>query len=55
EATSALSSQDEVCISQILVEAAKGRTTPSVSHRLSSIQHADRIHVFHLGGRAEGG
>lgn len=50
EPTSALDAHSEAHVQAALAEAAKGRTTVIVAHRLASIQHADCICVFE-GGR----
>ncbi len=55
EATSALDSHTEGEVQAALAEAARGRTTISVAHRLSTIAGADRIHVLHEGRVAESG
>ncbi|ANB12244.1 ATP-binding cassette alpha-factor transporter STE6 [Sugiyamaella lignohabitans] len=55
EATSALDSESEKIVQQALDEAAKGRTTIAVAHRLSTIQKADIIYVFDEGKILESG
>jgi ATP-binding cassette, subfamily B, heavy metal transporter len=55
EATSALDSQTERDVQIALAEAAKGRTTIAVAHRLSTIAGADRIIVLDDGHVAEAG
>lgn len=55
EATSALDSQTEKEVQAALTEAARGRTTIAVAHRLSTIANADRIVVMKDGGVAETG
>ncbi|KAI9662049.1 MAG: GTPase-activating protein [Alyxoria varia] len=55
EATSALDSESEKVVQAALDEAAKGRTTVAVAHRLSTIQRADRIFVFDGGVIVEAG
>ncbi|KAI5360603.1 putative Type 1 protein exporter [Septoria linicola] len=49
EPTSALDAHSEAHVQESLNEAAKGRTTIIVAHRLASIQHADQIFVFDQG------
>lgn len=55
EATSALDSQTEKEVQAALSEAARGRTTIAVAHRLSTIATADRIFVLEAGKLAEQG
>ena len=55
EATSALDSQTEKDVQVALAEAARGRTTIAVAHRLSTIAGADRILVLDDGHVAENG
>ncbi|KND86495.1 Leptomycin B resistance protein pmd1 [Tolypocladium ophioglossoides CBS 100239] len=55
EATSALDSESEAVVQAALDKAAKGRTTISVAHRLSTVQNADLIFVFDKGKIVESG
>lgn len=55
EATSALDSESEKVVQAALDQAARGRTTVAVAHRLSTIQKADRIFVFDKGVIVEQG
>jgi ABC-type transport system involved in Fe-S cluster assembly fused permease/ATPase subunit len=55
EATSALDSETEKEVQAALAEAAKGRTTIAVAHRLSTIASADRIYVMDAGVITEAG
>lgn len=49
EATSALDSESEKLVQQALANLMKGRTTLVIAHRLSTVQHADRIVVMAKG------
>lgn len=55
EATSALDSATEAAVQDALDEAAKGRTTLMVAHRLSTVQNADEIVVLKAGRVIERG
>ena len=55
EPTSALDAHSEKQVQEALKEAAKGRTTVIVAHRLASIQQVDRIIVFDQGTIVEQG
>ena len=55
EATSALDSHTEAAINATLRSIARGRTTISVTHRLSNVVHADRIYVLDRGVLKEQG
>lgn len=49
EATSALDVANEIVVQKALERASHGRTTLTVSHRLSSIRNVDRILVIASG------
>lgn len=55
EATSALDNESEFAVAQALGELAKGRTTVTVAHRLSTIRDSDRIFVLTERGIEEEG
>ncbi|MBU2289136.1 MAG: lipid A export permease/ATP-binding protein MsbA [Gammaproteobacteria bacterium] len=55
EATSALDTESERLVQDALARLMQGRTTLIVAHRLSTIQHADRIFVMDHGRIAEHG
>ncbi|VTU20067.1 MULTISPECIES: lipid A export permease/ATP-binding protein MsbA [unclassified Variovorax] len=55
EATSALDTESERLVQDALQRLMQGRTTLIVAHRLSTIQHADRIVVMEHGRIAEQG
>lgn len=55
EATSALDNESEFQVARSLEELAKGRTTITIAHRLSSIRHSDRILVLTEKGIVEEG
>ncbi|MGJ7578975.1 lipid A export permease/ATP-binding protein MsbA [Variovorax sp. RHLX14] len=55
EATSALDTESERLVQDALARLMQGRTTLIVAHRLSTIQHADRIVVMERGRIAEQG
>ncbi len=55
EATSALDNESEFAVAESLNELAKGRTTLTIAHRLSSIRNADRILVLTQQGITEEG
>ncbi|WP_105565430.1 ABC transporter ATP-binding protein [Microbacterium halophytorum] len=55
EATSALDTVSERIVQEALDHAARGRTTLSVAHRLSTVIDADVIHVVDAGRIAESG
>lgn len=55
EATSALDNESEFEVAKSLNELAKGRTTITIAHRLSSIKNSDRILVLTCDGIVESG
>ena len=55
EATSALDNESEFAVAKSLQELAKGRTTLTIAHRLSSIRNSDRILVLTDEGIVEEG
>ena len=55
EATSALDNESEFLVQQSLERLAKGRTTITVAHRLTTIKNADKILVVTKDGIAESG
>ncbi len=55
EATSALDNESEHIVSRSLARLARGRTTLTIAHRLTTIRHADRILVLDEDGIAEEG
>ena len=55
EATSALDNESEFQVAKSLQELAKGRTTITIAHRLSSIRNSDRILVLTEAGIVEEG
>ncbi len=55
EATSAVDNETEAAIQRSLAVAAAGRTTIVIAHRLSTVRHADRIHVMEAGRIVEAG
>ena len=55
EATSSLDNESERYVQESLAELAKGRTTITIAHRLSTVKNADRIVVLTESGIAEEG
>lgn len=55
EATSALDTQSERAVQEALERLMKGRTSIVIAHRLSTVQHADRIIVMEAGKITETG
>ena len=55
EATSAVDNETEAAIQRSLTRAARGRTVLVVAHRLSTVRHADAIHVMDAGRIVESG
>ena len=55
EATSALDNESEKLVQESLEKLAKGRTTFTIAHRLTTVRNADRILVLTENGIAESG
>jgi ATP-binding cassette, subfamily B, bacterial len=55
EATSAIDNETEAAIQRSLARVAHERTTIVIAHRLSTVRHADRIHVLEAGREVEAG
>ncbi len=55
EATSAVDPETETALADALVRLARGRTTVSIAHRLSTAERADRVLVFDAGQIVEDG
>ncbi len=55
EATANIDTETELLIQEALEKLMQGRTTIMVAHRLSTIQHADKIMVMHKGKIRESG
>lgn len=55
EATSALDNESELLVQQSLEQLAKGRTTLTIAHRLTTIRNADKILVLTKNGIEEQG
>lgn len=55
EATSALDSESEAAVRRAIANAAEGRTTLVIAHRLSTVRRADRIVVMEQGRIVEEG
>jgi ATP-binding cassette, subfamily B, bacterial len=55
EATSAVDNDTEAAIQRSLARVARDRTTIVIAHRLSTVRHADRIHVLEDGEVVEAG
>jgi ATP-binding cassette subfamily B protein len=55
EATSAVDNETEAAIQRSLAQVGRGRTVVVIAHRLSTVRHADRIHVLEAGRVVESG
>jgi ATP-binding cassette subfamily B protein len=55
EATSAVDNETEAAIQRSLEAVGRDRTVVVIAHRLSTVRHADRIHVLERGRVVESG